>query len=581
MNRGLALLVLVSCTAPKSGGPTEAANDTSAHPRPDDTSDRPGDDTSVGPADDSAGDTAETCPEPPWRSAEPGASFAFGAGSGVDTSEAEAASAVSAALLADPGVAGVFWREAGTDRYALQTQDGESSFVRSRDAAGDLALAWASSSPLLDDPMADPTLADELSYGNPEGTTYPDQGYPEGDARLSFPTVDEASHPRIPDRIAQIFDADNGPDLGLILAPYAAGGTGTHGGFSLPQSRAPLWIRGPGVVSGTYEIAADQVDIAPTLAGLLGVSPVTGVNGRTGRWVDGQMLRWQDGRVLDELLVDTCAWGAASRAVVLILDGLSHTEVLDGLSEGRLPHLARIADQAAIASAGAIVGWPSMSLPGHLSVHTGVYQGHHGLLSNSFRDRSTSTTAPGIDLFDILADPEAGTAAMDAYLSTEIETLFEAVGRTFPDAYTASINELTFRGTTYGRHAPAGPPSPAGDYTRYRVADQSAILQAEVMVDDIGLPKLLAVSLYLSDGAGEGEGPHGDDLRDALVETDERVGQLLDLYAREGGFEDTVFVLTADHGMALQDSARTSAWSSALSSSGVPLTSFGHLIYLD
>ena len=88
------------------------------------------------------------------------------------------------------------------------------------------------------------------------------------------------------------------------------------------------------------------------------------------------------------------------------------------------------------------------------------------------------------------------------------------------------------------------------------------------------------MSLYLPDGAGQTYGPHGDAARDALVETDERVGRILDLYEEAGVFDDTVFVLTADHGMELQDSMRTSGWSSALSAPGVLSFTYGRMVYL-
>ncbi len=588
MTRTCAALLVVACGSPKADESGPRAPDTS-QPVPwtdsGNASETGTDRDDSGPADtatgtDSGSDTADRCPEPPWQSMSLGETIDPVSGEGISIAEADAAAVLASDLLTDSGVAAVFWREVETDRYVLQTQSGEASFVRERDEESNLVLSWQTDLPLLDDPFADATLDVELSYGNPAETSYPDQGYALDDERLAFPETSEASHPRLAERVTQVFDSVNGPDLGVILAPYAAGGVGTHGGMSVAQSRAPLLMRGPGIVPGTHEMAADLVDIAPTVAGLLGVSPVTGTDGRRGRRVTGQMLGWQDGRVLEELLVESCAWGAAQRAVVLILDGLNHTEFVDGVATGRYPNLARLADGGAVASAGSTVGWPSFSLPGHVSVFTGAYQGHHGLLSNAYLDRSSGTSAPGIDLFDLLADPTGAQEAMDVYMSTEVETLYEAVGRTFSDAQTASINELTFRGTTWGRHASksTSPVEPPGDYDRYRLADQTVLLQMEQMVDDIGLPKLLGVSMYLSDGVGEGEGPHGDQLREALIETDDRVGQILDIYTREGGFDDTLFVVTADHGMALQDSARSSAWTGHLPATA---TNFGYLIYLD
>jgi hypothetical protein len=504
----------------------------------------------------------------------------LGAGEGVSVDEQETADTLSTALLLDAGVAAVFWREQGGERYVVRTPGTTAAFTRARDADGDLTLAWEGESPLRDDPMADPDLATALSHGNPQGTAYPAQGYDEGDPRLSFPTMEDASYPRLMRRISQIFDSPSSPDMGIALAPYANGGIGSHGSMSLAQSRAPLVLRGPGVKPGSYALAADHVDIAPTVAGLLGVDPVGGVDGSVGRWVEGQMLKWQDGRVLDEVLVEDCAHGAAPRAVVIILDGMNHAELLDGVAEGRAPNLGRILDaQAAVLEGGAITGWPTFSLPGHYSVHTGTYQGHHRLLSNSFEDRSTGESAPGIDLSAALADPVAGAAALEAYLSSEVETIFEAVARTFPDAVTATINELTFRGASWSPLETGGPPPPPSEgYLAYSLADEAAVLRVAYMLDEVGPPTYMALSLYLPDAAGQGEGPHGDGLRENLVQTDERVGRILDLYEEAGAFEDTLWVLTADHGMELQDTARTSGWSGALSGTGVSTSSHGRMV---
>jgi hypothetical protein len=59
--------------------------------------------------------------------------------------------------------------------------------------------------------------------------------------------------------------------------------------------------------------------------------------------------------------------------------------------------------------------------------------------------------------------------------------------------------------------------------------------------------------LALTDGAGHEYGPHDGGLVDALVETDRRIGHVLAELDRQGLFEETLFVVSADHGMAPQD----------------------------
>ena len=385
--------------------------------------------TGVASPDSASGETAEPgdsgaeCAAPPWQTAEAQEPVSMGDGEGVSADELADAQAIADAVLEDSSTAAVFWRESGSERYVVHTTGGTFGFTQARNDEGDLVLAWEGAEPLLLQAYQDVSLEEELAYGNPEETSFADQGYASDDPRLAYPDIAQTSYPRLMRRIAQIFAGSNGPDLGIALGSWANGGVGSHGGMDLYQSRAPLVFRGPGIVPGTYAMTADHVDIAPTVAGLLGVAPVRGVDGRRGRWVDGQLLKWQDGRVLDEILLPECAYGAAQRAVVIILDGLSHTELFDGVTAGRTPNLARLVDaSAAVVGGGAIVGWPSFSLPGHTSVHTGVYQGHHGLLSSSFLDRSTGQTVPGVSLDEALLDPASGAEAISAAKPTATDS---------------------------------------------------------------------------------------------------------------------------------------------------------------
>jgi hypothetical protein len=71
--------------------------------------------------------------------------------------------------------------------------------------------------------------------------------------------------------------------------------------------------------------------------------------------------------------------------------------------------------------------------------------------------------------------------------------------------------------------------------------------------EDLPPPAFVYHELVLTDGAGHDYGPHHDGLRAALDESDRRIGRVLDLLDALGLFEETLFVVTADHGMAPQD----------------------------
>jgi hypothetical protein len=69
---------------------------------------------------------------------------------------------------------------------------------------------------------------------------------------------------------------------------------------------------------------------------------------------------------------------------------------------------------------------------------------------------------------------------------------------------------------------------------------------------DLPAPRFVYHELAVTDGAGHDYGPHDDGLADALTETDIRIGRVLAELDEAGLFEETLFVVTADHGMAPQ-----------------------------
>jgi hypothetical protein len=73
--------------------------------------------------------------------------------------------------------------------------------------------------------------------------------------------------------------------------------------------------------------------------------------------------------------------------------------------------------------------------------------------------------------------------------------------------------------------------------------------------EDLPPPDFVYHELVLTDGAGHDYGPHADGLRDALAESDTRIGRVLALLDQLRLFDETLFVVTADHGMAPQDVA--------------------------
>lgn len=78
------------------------------------------------------------------------------------------------------------------------------------------------------------------------------------------------------------FDPVRSPDLLIEVAPYALPITSfatTHGSPHRYDTHVPLVFAGPGVPAGRYSGRAETVDLAPTLAELLGLPPPEGIDG--------------------------------------------------------------------------------------------------------------------------------------------------------------------------------------------------------------------------------------------------------------------------------------------------------------
>src|SRR2546425_12365389 len=84
----------------------------------------------------------------------------------------------------------------------------------------------------------------------------------------------------------------------------------------------------------------------------------------------------------------------------------------------------------------------------------------------------------------------------------------------------------------------------------------------------------------LTDAVGHDYGPHHEAMLDALVETDKRIGKILSVLDRRGVFESTLFVISADHGMAQTDVELAADPAQAVLEAGLKAVITPPLIYL-
>ncbi|MDX2170958.1 MAG: alkaline phosphatase family protein [Deltaproteobacteria bacterium] len=493
-------------------------------------------------------------------------------GQGLDAEQEESGNRAILALLRDPEVADqvdlvITQRD---DAYEVWAARGLVRFQRR--LAEDGAPRFAIVEQIGDNPIAD-QRHDILTTCDDELAAAAAGGHPSDDPNQAFIEPAQVSYPHAYERIAQLFDSPYAPDLIVSPKAYAFGlQPGQHGALDVVQSRAPLAFAGPGIRPGLYDTAPRHIDVAPTVCRLLGFPYIDGRDwsGRTSseRGVAPDVyLQRQDGRVLEEILAPDAP--APERAYLVIFDGLSNSELqwLLDRDDPIVANLRRLLDRAARFRAGSTVNFPTITWPSHSALLTGAWCGHHDIVNPTYYDRAAHQPLA----------PQGQGMMTEGYLGAGVETLYEAVHRVRGrEALTASIHEPQGRGAD---HAPLegrviGPRdrlkaltaellpevNPRGKRDghdgvhREALLDVRGLAQMLVLFDDPSRPPPLftAHEFALTDGAGHEYGPHSQGLRDAVAETDRRLGVVLDVLQARDLLDSTLFIFTSDHGMAAQ-----------------------------
>jgi hypothetical protein len=497
---------------------------------------------------------------------------------GISASERPHAEVAIKRLFEAPGVDMVAMLDRTDDTYELRSRTGMVRWQRWATPDGQLryvVVAQRGENPIPNvDGTILRTLEEEAAAAGGEGRPVP---------------KDRNSYPDMLGRMAQLFDHARAPEFVYIPTPGGDPnhpGAGSHGIPDMVQSRAPLVIAGPGIARGAVtEALARHEDVAPTVADLLGVRPVVGTNASGVRRT--QLLRWQDGASLASSIADArsgASHGAAQRAVMFAVDGLSQTVMLDEIKRGNLPNIAKLMARGTLFRNGTLAQYPVVTWANHNTLVSGASPGHNGIVNNSWFDRTTQTE-------QLITDGGFRNAfGTGKLLDPQVETLYEAVERSFSDARTVAVNQPAGRGADISVLDLKGIPSLLRhaarigiEFLKDRRASDTGLehlpeWKSEAVKDSLAsaigqalwgskqVPKLGVFEYTLVDNRGHLVGPHTDDARRALREVDRKIGTVVDTVERRGLLGSTAFVLTADHGMEHQDrdTSKVGGWFEAL-----------------
>ena len=469
----------------------------------------------------------------------------------------------------------------GPERYRAAAVDGSVEFTRDGGDGGGDGPRYSVERIEGRDPLAVQSTGHLVGHAEERGARFPDRT--------------QNAYPHAHDSIAQFFDAPNAPDLVALhtAAHHTDGHLGQHGSLGVVQARAPFLAAGAGVRSlGMVDRSTRVVDVAPTVAALLGVTPHPEGIGPTGERRDDALLRRQDGRPEVELLDGS----VAQHVVVFLLDGCNANLLYDVIDSGEAPNLAGLLARGTAYRHGAMASLPTATLANHTTAVTGAHPGHSGVLHNTWVDPADGS-AP-----DLLAMDQMFWAMR--HLSPEVETLFAAIERTRPGAFSSATFEFCDTGASfssfglvrYGRDGSGLPPLEEVTHLDRPSAEASGAYRFMASVDHLSaahtiecweqahgnpLPTLSWCSLALTDEAGHESGPHGELARAAVRDSDARVGDVLAAVERAGALERTAVLVIADHGMEQNDERIDAPWTPELEASGVAHREVGGgLIYL-
>ncbi|MEY2469793.1 MAG: phosphonoacetate hydrolase [Actinomycetota bacterium] len=446
----------------------------------------------------------------------------------------------------EPIVEMVF-RSAGPERYEALAHDGTVTFSR-----GDGGFT-----------------VDNVAGRNPLADQSVDR-FVGVDAELAglHPRRTENSYPHGYEQVAQLFDHPAAPDLCVLHSAGhywgdQGGHIGEHGSIDVVQARAPFVIAGRGVQNlGMVDRACRLVDVAPTVAALLGIGPVMG----------------SDGEALVDILDESTR---PSHVIGLLWDGTNPNVLYELAANGDAPNIARLMAMGTTFKFGAMSNLPTVTLANHTSILTGAAPGHHGILHNAWYDRALGQQI-------ITNSPGTWAGARD-WLWPSVETIHETVLRSNPDAFSVSINEPCDRGASWSTfddmrkgiyERPAIPDDlphatemfvrPFKDYRWSSKVDHLGMEHAvRIWSGDGPKPAFMWCNFTLTDAAFHEGGPHSDIARASVADTDARLGAILDAVESVGALDDTAFVLVADHGMEQADTACTGDWDAALRDAGL------------
>jgi predicted AlkP superfamily pyrophosphatase or phosphodiesterase len=294
------------------------------------------------------------------------------------------------------------------------------------------------------------------------------------------------------------------------------------------------------------------------------------------------------------LLAARPAESAPPRLVVVVVVDQMRADYVDWYGARWTGGLRRLYDQGAVLRNARYPYLNTLTCPGHFTISTGAYPHRHGMIANSWYDRTLRrmvdcTDDPAAALVSYPPGaPAEGNSARNAAVPTLAGAMHEQLQ---PKPRIAAFSHKARsaialaaqapgvvlwieegRWTTSSAFAPAparwlesflaanpvagAPPVPLSEWLRSPAADEylGRLVGAGVAGMKLGQgpgTDFLGVSFSMTDIIGHKFGPRSPEVERALLQVDASLGRLLEALDQQVGREHYVLAMSADHGVAL------------------------------
>jgi len=229
--------------------------------------------------------------------------------------------------------------------------------------------------------------------------------------------------------------------------------------------------------------------------------------------------------------------------VIFFADGLARPRLEAMLDAGRLPNISKYFVNGGVEVTHAITSIPSLTYPNTVSLLTGLFPGHHGILGNRWFDRSSLK----------YQDYARASTYRSANYDFSQPTIFEIMR----DRFTVNVQCPTRRGATYtiDNWAPTGIDWFFGDYLAIDRRVGEDILQvAKVANDRRRWPTVLLFYFPGVDMVGHRSGSFSKQYAAAVENLDTQISAVINALHSAGIDKTSYFVLLSDHGHVRQKS---------------------------